>query len=161
VNYRETIEKYQSLVYGIALSRLASRHDADDVFQDVFLIYFQKNKTFRDEDHRKAWLIKVTLNCCKRVANSTWRRKTTAIEDVPELSYGFSSREESEIFIALRALPEKYRIVMQLFYFEEFSTEEIARLLKISAANVRMRLMRSREMMRELIKEDYFNETNI
>jgi RNA polymerase sigma-70 factor (ECF subfamily) len=159
MSYRETVEKYQSLVYGIALSRVANRFDADDVFQDVFLTFFQKKKTFKSDDHQKAWLIKVTLNCCKRVTHSSWNRKTTALEDSKdshELTYGFTSREENEIFIALRQLPEKYRLVMQLFYFEEFSTEEIAKYLSVSAANVRMRLSRGREKMRDLLKEDYF-----
>jgi RNA polymerase sigma-70 factor (ECF subfamily) len=157
-----TVEKYQSLVYGIALSRVTNRFDADDIFQEVFLTYFQKNKTFKSEEHRKAWLIKVTLNCCKRALHNSWGKFTTTLEEsaaLKELSYRFASKEENDIFIALREIPEKYRIVMQLFYFEEYSTEEIAKILGISAPNVRMRLSRGREKMRELLKEDYFYES--
>jgi len=156
-----TVKKYQSLVYGLALNRVGNKFDADDVFQDVFLIYFSKDKSYRDEEHRKAWLIKTTLNCCKRVLHSSYKRKTTALSSIAEssqLSYSFSSREENEVFTALKQLPEKYRLVLQLFYFEEYSTDEIARILSVSSANVRMRLMRGREKMRKLLKEDYFHE---
>jgi RNA polymerase sigma-70 factor (ECF subfamily) len=156
---REIVEKYQSLVYGIALSRVESRFDADDVFQEVFLAYFNAGRSFRGEEHRKAWLIKTTLNCCKRVLHSSWRRKTTDFKESADLSYGFESQEENEVFIALKQLPEKYKLAIQLHYFEEYSTEEIAEITGASPANVRMRLSRGREQMKKLLnKEDYFNE---
>ncbi|MDR2531444.1 MAG: sigma-70 family RNA polymerase sigma factor [Oscillospiraceae bacterium] len=151
----QAVEEYQHMIYGIALSRLGNRFDADDVFQEVFLIYFSKNISFRDEGHRKAWLIKTTLNCCKRVLHSTWRRKTTALEDSHELTYQFASREENLVFTALRGLPEKYRTALHLFYFEDFSGDEIARILGISGAAVRMRLKRGRDLMREKLKGEY------
>ncbi|MCL1823085.1 MAG: sigma-70 family RNA polymerase sigma factor [Oscillospiraceae bacterium] len=155
---RRIIEKYQSMIYRIALSHTGNRFDADDVFQEVFLTFFKKNKTFRDEEHRKSWLIRTTQNCCKRALNSTWKKRTVpleASENLQELTYQFNSREENLIFTALRELPEKYRIVLHLFYFEEFSTEEIAGFLEISGGNVRMRLKRGRDMMREKLKGEY------
>jgi len=154
-NAREIVEKYQQMVYGLALSRAGNKFDADDIFQEVFLIYFSKDRAFREDEHKKAWLIKTTLNCCKRALGSTWRKKTTSFDDRPELSYSFTSKEENEVFAALRELPEKYRTVLHLFYFEDFPTEKIARILGISGANVRMRLKRGRDLMREKLKGEY------
>jgi len=155
---RQVVEQYQGLVYGIALSRLGNQFDADDVFQEVFLVYFKKNKSFRDEEHRKAWLIRTTLNCCKQAVFSSWRRKTTPLtpfDGSPELSYNFVSQEENLVFAALRGLPQKYRTVLHLFYIEEFKTEEIAGALGISGAAVRTRLKRGRDMLREKLKGEY------
>lgn len=82
----QIIDRYQSMVYGLAFAKTGSRADADDVFQEVFLAYFQANKTFRDEEHRKAWLLRTTLNLSRRVTASSWRKKVlplSACEDIP------------------------------------------------------------------------------
>lgn len=77
----DVIDRYQTTVYGLALARLGSPADADDVFQEVFLAYFQSGKTFRDEEHRKAWLLRTTMNLCRRVTHSSWRKKTLPLEE--------------------------------------------------------------------------------
>ncbi|MCL2638807.1 MAG: sigma-70 family RNA polymerase sigma factor [Oscillospiraceae bacterium] len=159
----EIISTYKKTVYSVALSNTRSKHDADDVFQEVFLVYFRKNPVFKDEEHRKAWLIRTTLNHCKKITLSTWRKKTVSLVggDVlgaPELTYQFSSNEENEVHAALRALPEKYRTVLHLFYFEQYKTEEIGRILKTSTVNVRVRLKRGRDLIREKLKGEYFYE---
>lgn len=82
----EIIDRYQTTVFGLALAKTGSRADADDVFQEVFLAYYQSGKTFRDEEHRKAWLLRTTLNLCRRVTQSSWRKKTVPLsqrEDTP------------------------------------------------------------------------------
>jgi len=155
---RQIVEEYQTMVYGIALSRAGNQFDADDIFQEVFLVYFKKGKNFCDEEHRKAWLIKTTLNCCKRALYSTWRKKTAPLDQAGnsrELSYNFVSQEENAVFTALRELPEKYRTVLHLFYIEQFKTEEIARSLGVTGMAVRTRLKRGRDMLREKLKGEY------
>ncbi|MCL2698410.1 MAG: sigma-70 family RNA polymerase sigma factor [Oscillospiraceae bacterium] len=156
----EIINTYKKTVYGTALSHTRSRHDADDVFQEVFLVYFRKNPVFEDEEHRKAWLIRTTLNHCKKITLSTWRRKTTSLESAQEQSYSFnfSSCEENAVHAALRELPEKYRTVLHLFYFEQYKTEEIGKILNLSTVNVRVRLKRGRDLMRKKLKGEYFYE---
>ena len=80
------IDRYQNTVYGLALARTGNRADADDVFQEVFLAYCQCGKTFQDEEHRKAWLLRTTVNQSRRVTASSWRKKTVPLserEDVP------------------------------------------------------------------------------
>ena len=154
----EVIEKYTTMVYGIALTHVKNHTDADDVFQEVFLIYYQKGKTFNDEEHRKAWLINTTLNCCKKNLGNTWRKKTLPFEDFSDKIFQFASEEENSVYTALCELPAKYRIVLHLFYYEDLSVQEISRALKIRAGTVRMQLTRGREMIRNKLKGDYFYE---
>ena len=130
------IDRYQNMVYGLALARTGSREDADDVFQEVFLALFRSGKTFREEEHRKAWLLRTTLNQSRRVTSSTWRNRTVPLE-------------EGE---AVESLPEDYRLPLYLFYFEELPTDQIAKALGIRPGTVRMRLSRGREQLRTLLK---------
>ena len=154
----QIIDRYQNMVYGLALAKTNSPADADDVFQEVFLACFQSGKTFRDEEHRKAWLLRTTINICRRVTASTWRRKTVPLEEQQEVSVLFREPEENLVWEAVQKLEEKYRLPVYLFYFQELSTQEIAKVLGIRPGAVRMRLSRGREMLREMLKGDFFDE---
>ena len=154
----EIIDRYQSTVYGLALAKTGSRADADDVFQEVFLAYFQSGKVFREEEHRKAWLLHTTINQCRRVTQSSWRRRTVPLTDDADTPVPFREPEESRVWQALARLEEPYRLPIYLFYFQELSTREIARVLSIRPGAVRMRLSRGREQLRVLLKGDYFDE---
>ena len=154
----QIIDRYQNMVYGLALAKTNSPADADDVFQEVFLACFQSGKTFRDEEHRKAWLLRTTVNMCRRVTTSTWRKKTVPLEEQKEVSVLFREPEENLVWEAVQKLEEKYRLPVYLFYFQELSTEEIAKALGIRSGAVRMRLSRGRDMLREMLKGDYFDE---
>ncbi|MDR1892710.1 MAG: hypothetical protein LBQ48_06850 [Oscillospiraceae bacterium] len=102
------------------------------------MTYFQKNKTFNDEEHRKAWLINTTLNYCKRVLGSTWQKKTVPLEELSDQVFQFASEDENLVYIALQELPHKYRIILYLFYYEGLSVEEISKALKIKTGTIRM-----------------------
>ena len=154
----QIIDRYQNMVYGLALAKTNSPADADDVFQEVFLACFQSGKTFRDEEHRKAWLLRTTVNMCRRVTASAWRRKTVPLEEQEEVSVRFREPEENLVWEAVQKLEEKYRLPVYLFYFQELSTEEIAKALGIRSGAVRMRLSRGRDMLREMLKGDFFDE---
>ena len=157
----EIVDRYQDMVYGLALTRTGSRADADDVFQEVFLAYCQSGKTFRDEEHRKAWLLRTTLNHSRRVTSSTYRQRTVPLpegEDAPVL---FREPEENRVWEAVQSLAEDYRLPIYLFYFQELSTQEIAKILSIRPGAVRMRLTRGREQLREKLKGAYFDESGI
>ena len=152
------MERYTDLIYGIALSQTRNRDDADDVYQEVFLIYYRKQPIFREEEHRKAWLIRTAVNCSKKIILSTWRKKTAPLDGQKEEGVCFSSKVENEVFGALATLPEKYRIVLHLYYFEEMTADEISRMLKIKPGTVRMQLLRGRDMLRGQLKGGYFDE---
>jgi len=152
------IDRYQDTVYGLALARTGSRSDADDVFQEVFLAYCQCGKDFRDEEHRKAWLLRTTVNMCWRVTSSTWRKKTVPLPEREDAPVQFREPEENRVWEALQSLSEDYRLPLYLFYFQELSTQEIARALSIRPGTVRMRLTRGRDQLREKLKGAYFDE---
>lgn len=154
----ETIRRYQNMVYGLALARTGSPADADDVFQETFLAYCRAGKTFREEEHRKAWLLRTALNLSRRVTESTYRKKVVPLEEGEEVAEPFREPEENQVWQALQSLPEEYRLPIYLFYFEELSTGQIAKALSIRPGAVRMRLSRGREKLRELLKGDYFDE---
>lgn len=154
----EIIDRYQTTVFGLALAKTGSRADADDVFQEVFLAYYQSGKTFRDEEHRKAWLLRTTLNLCRRVTQSSWRKKTVPLSQREDAPVRFQEPEENRVWQALCGLEETYRLPLYLFYFQELSTREIARALSIRPGAVRMRLTRGREQLRQALKGDYFHD---
>lgn len=160
----EVIDEYKGMVYGVALSRVLSRVDADDVFQEVFLAYYRKNMTFSSEEHRRAWLIRATLNCTKKQVSSSWKSRTEELS--AELSektsdgrnFAFELEEQSLVFDAVRALPAKYRTVIHLFYFEDMTAEQIGKALHSRPGTVRMQLTRGRELLKENLKGDWFYE---
>ena len=152
------IQRYKATVYSVALSYVNSREDADDIFQEVFLIYFRTNPQFNEEEHRKAWLIRTTINCSKRVVDSTYRKRTVPLDEMEEESFQFQTKEENAVYIALQALPEKYRTVLHLFYFEDMSIDMICKVLDLKASTVKVQLMRGREMMKEKLKEEGYND---
>lgn len=152
------VGRYQNMVYGLALARTGNRADADDVFQEVFLAYCRCGKIFRDEEHRKAWLLRTTVNQALRVTSSTWRQKTVSLSEQENIPVMFKGPEENQVWEALQALPEDYRLPIYLFYFQELSTQEIAKVLSIRSGAVRMRLTRGRERLKETLKGAYFDE---
>ena len=150
--YRE----YSGMVYRLALLRCGARADADDVFQEVFLRLVRKSPEFESEEHAKAWLIRVTINCSHKLTGSAWFRKT---EPAGELLLTEESGGESpsELLEAVLALPEKYRTVVHLFYYEGYSGAEIANLLGISESAVRTRMQRAREKLRSVLEVNISN----
>ena len=152
------IDRYQDMVYGLALTRTGNQADADDVFQEVFLAYCQSGKTFRDEEHRKAWLLRTTINQSRRVTASTWRQKTVPLSEREDAPVQFREPEENRVWAALQELAEDYRLPIYLFYFQELSTQEIAKVLAIRPGAVRMRLTRGREQLRAKLKGEFFDE---
>ena len=154
----EIVLRYRSMVYGLALARTGSPADADDVFQEVFLAYYRSGKTFRSEEHGKAWLLRTTLNMSLRITTSTYRRKAVPLEEGEGVSQPFREPGENQVWQALQTLEEAYRLPLYLFYFEELSTWEIAQALSLRPGAVRMRLSRGRDQLRELLKGDYFDE---
>lgn len=142
-------------IFRLAFSYMKTREDAEDVVQDVLIRYMQSGKVFENENHVKAWLLRVSANLCKDKLKSASRQREVAI---PEGYEAVAAEEEpkgaSEVFQAVMALPEKYRSVIHLFYFEEYSTAEIASILQKKEATVRSLLKRGREKIEKMMKGD-------
>ena len=130
------IEKYRNNLYTAAFNVCKNAQDAEDVVQDTFLQYWSQKKEFETEQHIRAWLLRVAINKAKNKNNTFFRRNALPLEDYME-TLAFQSEESSELFEAVMKLPEKYRIVVHLFYYEDYSVKEIADILKITPGNVR------------------------
>lgn len=146
----EVIHEFGDMVYRLAYSYCRNKPDADDIFQDVFLKYMKTTLVFDSDEHQKAWLIRVTINCAKSEMMSFWKRNVTEITD----NIAFSEPDERQLADILQQLPGKYGIVIHLFYYEGYSTDEIAGLLGKKPSTIRTQLTRAREILRKLLKED-------
>lgn len=145
------VERWGDMVWRLALVRTANVSDAEDVFQEVFLRYFRHEDRFDSDEHRKAWLIRCTVNRAKSLHASPWRRRTVPLETAAQIGV---EDEYREVYSAVLALPAKYRAVIHLFYFEGLTTAEIAGHLGIAEGTVRSQLSRGRALLREALKEE-------
>lgn len=145
------IEKYFNLVYKLAVSQTGDIHNAEDITDEVFLKYMKCDKNFENEEHIKAWLIRVTINSSKSLFSSSWFKKTVPLEDTVPVEM---PEDESEVYGAVLKLPQKYRAVIHLFYYEDYSTAQIAKALNTKETTVRSQLSRARDMLKNLLKGD-------
>ncbi len=156
----EVIRYYSSMVYRIALTKTKSSHDADDIFQDVFLKLVMNKKPFESEEHRKAWLIRVTINCCNSHFVAPWKKNVNSLDDamlatIPDESSEVHSIEnQSDVYAQILKLPQPMREVILLFYYEDLSIREISNILHTSEANVKKRLSRARQKLKLQLDEN-------
>ena len=146
----QVVERWGDMVYRLALARTASVPDAEDIFQEVFLRYFRHEERFHSDEHRKAWLIRCTVNRAKSVFASPWRRRTVPLETAEEVGVEDDYRE---VYSAVLSLPEKYRAVIHLHYFEGLSVAEMAAALDSTEGTVKSQLSRGRDLLRDMLEE--------
>ncbi len=136
-------------VYRLALCRLQNTADAEDVYQETFLCLFQeKQAPSWDPERLKAWLLRVAINKCTDIARKRRHTASLTLEDIPDLTME-GDYSSLELWDAVSRLPEKYRIVFHLYYAEGYKTQEIADLLSIPGATVRVNLNRARATLRK------------
>lgn len=148
---------YQDMIYRVALHQTASPQDAEDTVQEVLLRLYTSTKTFESPKHLRRWLLRVTVNAARDLLRSPWRRRRVSLSELPETP-AFQEPEQEELYQAVLALPEKYRAVLDLFYYEELSAREIGEVLGIRASAVTTRLSRARAMLKEQLKEGWQDE---
>ena len=151
-NDGDIIACYGNMVYRLAYARLQNRHDADDIFQEVFLRYVRRAPVFDSYEHGKAWFLRTTINCCKNLWMSAWQRKTTALTEIEEQPVLYDTEEAQMLAEALAELPVKYRTVLHLYYYEGLTAEEISRIQQIPAGTIRMQLTRGRTLLKEKLE---------
>lgn len=151
---KNMIEKYSSLVYKIAITRSSNVENAEDIFQEVFMKYSQKMPKFENEEHEKAWFIRVTINLSKNMHNQAWNRKTVSLED----NIQFEEKEQEDIFQIVSTLPQKYKTVVYLFYYEGYKIKEISKIMKTREGTIKTWLSRARESLKEKIEGGFENE---
>ncbi len=151
--FTRAVEEYQDMVYRVALHSLGNRADADDAVQEVFLRLFRYGGPFEGDGHLRAWLLRVTVNYCRDVLKSPWRRRRMPLKE--ETLPGFREPEQEELYTVVMALPEKYRTVLDLFYYEELSVREIGALLRLNTSAVTTRLGRARALLKKQLGEGW------
>lgn len=147
---RNAMKTYGGTVYRLALCRMQSVPDAEDVYQDVFLRLFGQDTADWDGQHMKAWLIRTTVNRCNDLHRFRLRRPVLSLEEVPDI-VGSVPEDHRELWAAVSRLPESQRTAIHLHYAEGYSCEELAAMLHLPAATVRSRLHRGRERLRTLL----------
>lgn len=151
------MDRYKDNLFAVAFNVCRNAADADDVVQDTFIQYHTQNRQFDSEEHIKAWLIRVAINRSINVTRSLWRRSTLPLEDYMD-TLSFEAPEDSTLFAQVMALPEKYRVVIHLFYYEDYPVKDIAHILRVSEGNVKVRLSRGRALLKNVLKEEWSDD---
>lgn len=150
----QIIEKYADMVYRLALSRTRNIENSQDVFQEVFYRLSKKMPEFKSEEHTKAWLIRVTINCSKTLLGSKWNTKIETLEE----NMCIEEPQVKEILEEVLELPQKYRTVIHLYYYEDLTIKEIAKVLRTNENTVKTWLARARNKLKHKMEGGIEND---
>lgn len=145
----EIYKRHADTVFYVCYSFMKNRPEAEDMMQETFLQLISTGKIFENERHEKAWLIVTASNLCKNSLKRYWRREES-IEDNPSLAEKVSA-SDNEVLEAILALPRDYKTVVYMYYYEGYSTAEIAKHLNCPHATVRTRLVRARKLLKTML----------
>ena len=143
ISAAQAFEKYSDMVYRLAVARVKNKYDADDILQEVFLRFIKYKDKVENEEHLKALLIRITINCSKSLLTSGWFKRTEPLSE--HLSVSDPSFDTLD---AVLRLPQKYRTVIHLHYYMGYSVDEIATILKSKPSTVKSQLHRARKMLK-------------
>ena len=149
------IERHADTVRRLCLIRLKNEADTEDIFQNAFLKYALSCVDFESAEHEKAWFIRVTINACKDLLKSFFRSRTVPLEELLEQPAQVP-RDYTDVLEAVLTLPQKYRDVVYLYYYEGYGAEEIGQLLRKSVNTVYTWLTRARKLLREKLGGDWY-----
>lgn len=144
--------QHENRLYRIAIAIIGNKAEAEDIVQDVFVKVIEKRPTFQSLEHETAWLIRVTSNLCKSRLRSSWWKKTVPLLE----SFPAQTEEQKHLMETILLLPAKYRVVIHLFYYEGYTTREIAEMTKQKESTVRSLLTRARQKLKSFLKEEMF-----
>lgn len=149
----KAIERYADTVRRLCMIHLKNYADTEDIFQTVFLKYVLSSVSFESEEHEKAWFIRVTINACRDLLKSFFRSKTVSWEELPEQASVLTD-DNKEVLEAVGSLPAKYRNVVYLYYYEEYTAPEIGKILGKNVNTIYTLLARARKMLRDKLGGD-------
>ena len=149
--FTDAVERYLDMVYRIALNWFRNPADAEDAAQNAMLRLWRTDTEFQGEDHLRHWLVRVTLNECKRMSAHPWRRRTVPLDQCPEPVFSDPARQT--LYQEVMELPVKYRVPLYLYYYEGYKVDEVGELLGLNASTVQTRLARARAKLNTQLKE--------
>lgn len=149
------VNTYSNTIFKICLVLLCNEADAEDALQNTMLKYISKAPVFNDTEYEKAWIIRVTTNICKDMCRFRKRHAYLNIEDFQDY---YQTEESREILKSVMELPEKYKVVLYLYYIGGYKTDDIARILKILPATVRKRMQYGRNILKIEYGKEHYNE---
>ncbi len=151
----EYLNKYGDMIYRLAYIQMKNREQTDDIYQDVFLKLLQQKPNLQSEEHLKAWLIRTTINCCKDYWKSAWFRKRASMDEIPEEAVNTEDNTSlGYVTDCVKKLPLKYRQIIHLYYYEQYSQKEIGAILDINENTVATRMARGRKMLKEYLDKE-------
>ena len=154
VYMKEMLNKYSDMVYRIALTRCRNKENAEDIFQDVFVKFSEKLPEFESEEHEKAWFIRVTLNLTKNLLMASWNTKIVELDE----NISFETKNEYDVCSAIDSLPNNYKTVVYLLYYEGYKVKEISELMKTNENTIKTWLSRAREILKSKLEGGFENE---
>ena len=149
--FTDAVERYLDMVYRIALNWFRNPADAEDAAQNAMLRLWRTDTEFQGEDHLRHWLVRVTLNECKRMSAHPWRRRTVPLDQCPEPVFSDPARQT--LYQEVMELPVKYRVPLYLYYYQGYKVDEVGELLGLNASTVQTRLARARAKLKTQLKE--------
>ena len=155
--FPQKIQLYGDTIFRTALHCLRHVPDAEDVTQNVLLKLYRNRAPFASPEHERRWVLKVTVNECRKLRSSAWFRHTVSMEEY-QLEHPFQEPGQSELFLAVMDLPARYRIVVYLYYYEDYSVKEISEMLRRKESTVQTHLMRARKLLKTKLQEDWSYE---
>ncbi|WP_024859811.1 RNA polymerase sigma factor [Ruminococcus flavefaciens] len=150
----EIYDKYSNAVYRMAFAYCKNKADAEDIMQEVFIKRFSIDIVFDEETKEKSWLLKVTVNKCRDMFRSLRYKYSLTLIPLEEASLVYETPEESEVYRAVMSLPQKYRTVIHLFYYEEYSIKEISAITGSRETAVQTQLFRARKKLKEILGKE-------
>ena len=152
------VDEYADMVRRLCMLHLKNYADTEDIFQTVFLKYALSSIEFENKEHEKAWLIRVTINACKDLLKSFFRRNTVSIHQLIEQPAP-QDQDYTDVLEAVLSLPKKYKDVVYLHYYEGYSAAETAKLLRKNVNTVYTNLARARRLLKERLGDDFEQDT--
>lgn len=143
------VQRYSGMILRLCFTYSLGRADAQDICQNVFLKLLQSDRRFDSEGETRAFIIRMTVNECKDVLKSGWRRRSVPLDELIEREVPFLPSEDTGVLAAVQRLPVRYREAVYLYYYEGYNAEEIAAMVGAKPAAVRQRLARAREKLRK------------
>jgi len=151
-NIEELYNRHNKMVYRVSFSYLKNTEDTKDAVSEIFLKLMQKKFTFQTAEHEKAWLLRTSINYCKNYLKN-WQRKNVNIDDYANIE-SENPFKDDEVLKAVMELPDKYKYVLHLHYYEGYTSEEISKILKKPHSTIRYHLQEARKILKGVLENE-------